>query len=123
MAAKTNHHRWNQEKEVTMEKRNNNGRHQQFSLAAPAARSVQLVGDFTHQQFSLAAPAARSVQLVGDFTLWQEHPISLRRGKDGTWQTMVEMKPGRHRYRFLVDGEWQDDSDCKVRVPNPYGGQ
>jgi len=102
MAAKTNHHRWNQEKEVTMEKRNNNGRHQQFSLAAPAARSVQL---------------------VGDFTLWQEHPISLRRGKDGTWQTMVEMKPGRHRYRFLVDGEWQDDPDCKVRVPNPYGGQ
>ena len=30
--------------------------------------------------------------------------------------------PGAHRYRFIVDGEWRDDPECKSRVPNPFGG-
>ena len=76
-----------------------------------------------HQEFSFVAPTARNVQLVGDFTLWQEHPISLHRGKDGAWRTTVDLKPGAYRYRFLVDGHWQDDPNCKKRVPNPYGSQ
>ena len=29
------------------------------------------------QTFILNAPAAQSVELVGDFTDWQEHPISM----------------------------------------------
>jgi len=35
----------------------------------------------THQQFSFTAPAATSVQLVGDFTHWQDQPISLTPGE------------------------------------------
>ena len=77
----------------------------------------------THQQFSFTAPAATSVQLVGDFTHWQDQPISLTPGEGGTWQTAVELAPGTHRYRFLVDGQWQDDPECKLRVGNPFGSQ
>jgi hypothetical protein len=36
------------------------------------------------QTFHFAAPAAMSVQLVGDFTHWQEEPISMRKGADGS---------------------------------------
>jgi 1,4-alpha-glucan branching enzyme len=39
------------------------------------------------------------------------------------WRTTVELKPGEHHYRFLVDGQWQDDPECTLRVPNPYGSQ
>jgi hypothetical protein len=28
-----------------------------------------------------------------------------------------------HHYLFIVDGEWRDDPDCPLRVPNPHGGQ
>lgn len=75
------------------------------------------------QTFSFADPAATSVQLVGDFTRWQEQPISMQKGANGIWQATVELPAGAHYYRFLVDGEWRDDPECALRVPNPFGSQ
>ena len=75
------------------------------------------------QTFSFSAPDALSVQLVGDFTQWQERPIGLQKGADGIWRTTVELSPGTHHYRFLVDGQWRDDPDCIFRAPNPFGGE
>jgi 1,4-alpha-glucan branching enzyme len=75
------------------------------------------------QTFSLRAPDASSVQLVGDFTQWQERPINLKKGAGGVWQTAVKLSPGTHHYRFLVDGEWRDDPECTLRTPNPFGGE
>jgi 1,4-alpha-glucan branching enzyme len=64
-----------------------------------------------------------NVMLVGDFTQWQENAIPMRKGRNGTWSVTIELQPGKHHYRFLVDGEWQDDPSCTLRVANPYGGQ
>ncbi len=75
------------------------------------------------QVFAYRAPAALSVQLVGDFTHWQERPVSLHKDAGGVWRTEVELSPGTHHYRFIVDGQWTDDPDCTLRVPNPYGGE
>lgn len=75
----------------------------------------------TSQSFSFRAPGATSVMLVGDFTHWQQTPLSLRKQADGVWRATVALEPGEHRYRFLVDGDWRDDPECTVRVPNPYG--
>ena len=75
------------------------------------------------QKFSYVTPGARDVQLVGDFTNWQERPIRLRKESDGVWQAAVPLEPGTHYYRFLVDGQWRDDPECPVHVPNPFGGQ
>jgi len=73
--------------------------------------------------FAFTAPMANSVQLVGDFTHWKQTPVQMKKAKDGIWHASVQLSPGEHHYRFLVDGEWQDDPQCTVRVPNPYGGQ
>src|SRR5664279_4766635 len=75
------------------------------------------------QAFSFSAPAALSVQLVGDFTHWQQQPINLRKGADGIWRVTVELAPGHHHYRFLVDGQWHDDPECALHVPNPFGSR
>lgn len=89
-----------------------------------SSKEAKETGNGGHAQgFSFRAPEAISVQLVGDFTHWQEHPISLRKDATGIWHTKVELQPGTHHYRFLVDGEWRDDPECNVRVPNPFGGQ
>jgi 1,4-alpha-glucan branching enzyme len=69
------------------------------------------------------APTATSVRLAGDFTRWQQEPINMQKGADGIWRTTVELEPGPHHYRFLVDGQWRDDLECKLQVPNPFGGQ
>jgi 1,4-alpha-glucan branching enzyme len=75
------------------------------------------------QSFRFTAPGAMSVMLVGDFTQWQQKGIPMRKGKDGVWIASVELTPGMHHYRFIVDGDWRDDPECTVRVANPYGGQ
>lgn len=75
------------------------------------------------QAFSFHASEALSVQLVGDFTHWQREPINLKRGPDGIWQTTIRLKSGKHNYRFLVDGQWQDDPACTIRVANPFGSE
>ena len=75
------------------------------------------------QTFAFTERSAMSVQLVGDFTHWQKSPIGMQKDDRGVWRTTVELEPGVHHYRFLVDGQWRDDPECSVRVPNPYGGQ
>ncbi len=75
------------------------------------------------QTFRFTAGDAMSVLLVGDFTHWQAKPIPMRKGADGIWTAAVELPPGTHTYRFIVDGEWRDDPECAIHVPNPYGGQ
>lgn len=85
------------------------------------ARKQNGNGNGKRQTFSFTAPGALSVQLVGDFTQWQEKPISLKKGTNGVWSTAVELSPGEHHYRFLVDGQWRDDPECELQVPNAFG--
>jgi len=80
-------------------------------------------GNGRHQAFVFAAPTATSARLLGDFTHWQQKPINMQKGADGIWRTSIELEPGTHHYRFLVDGQWRDDPECALHVPNPYGGQ
>ena len=75
------------------------------------------------QTFSITAPGANSVLLAGDFTHWQQRPVPLRQQQGGVWKTTVELTPGTHHYRFIVDGQWRDDPECKIKVANPYGTQ
>ena len=89
-----------------------------------AKRTDSKIGGNTRKQtFAFSAPDALSVQLVGDFTQWQERPINLHKGMDGVWRTTVDLAPGTHHYRFLVDGQWHDDPECILRTPNPYGSE
>ena len=75
----------------------------------------------TNQTFSFKAPGAHSVLLAGDFTGWMAHPIALRKQPDGVWKATVLLRPGTHHYRFVVDGEWTDDPECRLHVQNPFG--
>jgi 1,4-alpha-glucan branching enzyme len=75
------------------------------------------------QTFRFSAPGAMSVLLVGDFSHWQQRGIPMQKGKDGIWVATVTLSPGKHTYRFIVDGDWRDDPECTLRVPNPYGGE
>ena len=74
------------------------------------------------QTFRYAAPAATSVLLVGEFTEWQQGALVMEKGADGVWTLGLQLQPGKHSYLFIVDGEWCEDPECPVRVPNPFGG-
>lgn len=75
------------------------------------------------QVFAITAPDAANVLLVGDFTDWHQTPIPLKKGSRGVWHTAVQLPPGTHHYRFIVDGEWRHDPECPLNEPSVYGGQ
>ena len=75
------------------------------------------------QTFSITAPTATSVLLAGDFTHWQEAAIPLEKLEGGVWKTTVKLAPGTYHYRFILDGQWQNDPGCTLRVANPYGSE
>lgn len=74
------------------------------------------------QTFSLVAPSANRVELVGEFTQWELSPISLQKGVDAVWRVTLPLPAGLHQYRFIMDGEQQDDPECLASVLNSTGG-
>lgn len=72
--------------------------------------------------FSINAPQAKDVYIVGDFNHWKINDASrLARLEDGSWQKKVELAPGKYRYKFVVDGEWLLDSQNTEKEQNPFG--
>ena len=71
--------------------------------------------------FSIAAPASRSVSLVGDFTDWRTDQVKLKRGSSGMWSAKVTLPPGRYRFAYLVDhAQWRADSTA-ASAPDDFG--
>lgn len=71
--------------------------------------------------FSLDAPGADSVILVGDFNAWDRQKHPMKRSKNGAWQKAVMLFPGRYEYRFLIDGQWANDMQNTETCPNCHG--
>lgn len=74
-------------------------------------------------QVRLNAPDARAVVVTGSFCGWVREGPALARNPQGVWQTTLLLPPGRYEYRFLVDGQWQDDPACRERVANQFGSE
>jgi 1,4-alpha-glucan branching enzyme len=71
--------------------------------------------------FSLDAPDASAVYLVGEFNGWscKKHPM--RRKEDGLWKKQVSLPEGRFEYKFLVDEQWREDPLNERMCPNCFG--
>ena len=51
------------------------------------------------------APAARTIELMADFTDWQ--PVAMRHASNDEWELAMRIAPGSHRVNIRVDGgEW-----------------
>jgi 1,4-alpha-glucan branching enzyme len=51
---------------------------------------------------------ARRVTRAGDFNGWDRDGVPMeRRGR--AWVATVDLEPGRHAYKFVVDDEWITD--------------
>lgn len=76
-------------------------------------------------QFSLYAPQARSVALIGDFNGWgSTAEVELVSSGDGIWSVAVPLPAGRYQYAFLVDGQrWVTDPRAEQHVNDDFGRQ
>jgi chromosome partitioning protein len=71
--------------------------------------------------FTIEAPDAERVQLAGDFNNWTVDGNEME-GTGGVWTKVVKLPPGRYRYRYVVDGRWQNDPLNTAVEPNRFGG-
>lgn len=76
--------------------------------------------------FTLTAPDAHSVSLVGDFTEWDISKIRLQdKDNDGVWEASVRLKKNTvYLYNFVIDGEeWIVDPQSIISVDDGFGGE
>ncbi|MFH0762350.1 MAG: AAA family ATPase [Candidatus Omnitrophota bacterium] len=71
--------------------------------------------------FSIEAADAKEVYLVGDFNEWRLDTTSRMEQDNGAWKKTLGLKPGKYRYRFVIDGKWSEDSGNPSKAINPYG--
>ena len=72
-------------------------------------------------KFTLTKPDAKSVSVCGEFNGWSVGATPMKRRRDGQWETVLELKPGRYQYKFVVDGEWLHDPVARESITNPHG--
>ncbi|HEU4473139.1 MAG TPA: glycogen-binding domain-containing protein [Flavisolibacter sp.] len=62
---------------------------------------------------------AKTVFLAGDFNGWNPNSLPMRRdGND--WVFRVHLSPGKHLYKFIIDGKWVIDPDNKLWEQNEH---
>jgi len=71
--------------------------------------------------FTVAARDAHRVQLAGDFNDWVADGSEMEPTGE-VWVKILKLPPGRYRYRYVVDGQWQSDPLNSVAEPSPFGG-
>lgn len=72
--------------------------------------------------FSLEAPQALQVSLVGDFNNWDPTATPLARGSAGRWETIVPLTPGRYQFTFVIDGSrWVRDPSLPQALGDDFG--
>ncbi len=70
---------------------------------------------------TLKAPDAQEVYLAGEFNNWKLDDSSRMEKTNGCWTKSLNLGNGKYRYRFVVDGNWMEDTNNPLRQLNTYG--
>jgi len=79
---------------------------------------------FKKKRFKLSAEMGRHVFVAGTFNNWNPTATPLHydpRSQD--YKADVQLLPGLHEYKFIIDGIWRVDPACSESVPNEFGGR
>ena len=78
--------------------------------------------------FTFHAPEPKAVFVAGTFNDWRADAMPLKRGSDGQWRATLQLPPGHHEFKFVVDGRWCCEPGCEHEyqgcpkcVPNAFG--
>jgi 1,4-alpha-glucan branching enzyme len=91
-----------------------NSKSESAKASSPATNLVSL---------ELVKPGAKTVCVAGSFNEWRPEKTPLVPLGNGRWAGDLTVKPGRHEYLFVVDGQWLPDPNATENVQNPYGGK
>ena len=91
---------------------------------SPKAPSIQEELPRTNRiSLEFIKPDAKQVCVAGSFNEWKPETTPLSLKGNGHWVGDLAVKPGRHEYLFVVDGQWIPDPNAPESVQNPFGGK
>ena len=71
--------------------------------------------------FWLHSADAEEVYLMGSFNNWNPKKHPMQKKDNGTWEKTVIISSGMHEYKFLVDGQWEEDPQNCLTCLNCFG--
>ena len=92
-----------------------------MATAAKAKKTPAAKPGKKRHTFSLDAAEALEVFVAGTFNNWNPEGHPLKKDKKGIWKVALSLPAGSHEYRFVVNGEWQEDPVCEERCLNAFG--
>jgi hypothetical protein len=91
------------------------------ATSAPLS-NVTNMGATLPVRFTVAAPQAASVSIVGDFNHWNPTTLPMTRSADGKhWEVEVRLPLGRYSYAFLIDGKISPDPAAPQGAGDDFG--
>jgi hypothetical protein len=90
---------------------------------APKAEPAKTAATQPTISLEFVKPGAKQVAVAGSFNDWKPERSPLVQIGNGRWVGDLAVKPGRHEYLFVVDGQWLPDPNAKENVQNPFGGK
>jgi cyclomaltodextrinase len=95
--------------------------------AAGAATAAPATGGDTAEVTFTYTPVIAGVQnvfLAGSFNGWADSDLRMTDPEnDGTYSLVIDLAPGQHTYKFVVDGNWQQDPVNPLVEDDGFGGQ
>ncbi len=64
---------------------------------------------------------AKAVFLSGSFNQWSTMQLPMEK-HGSVWEVCIELPPGKHLYKFIVDGRWMPDPNNRLRERDGHGG-
>ena len=84
----------------------------------PRKGKVKKASSHQEVKFCVQAPLKSKVFVAGSFNDWSPEAHRLRKNGGDTYAGKILLAPGRHEYKFVVNGEWKIDSENPAWVPN-----
>ncbi len=63
---------------------------------------------------------AKKVYISGTFNNWSTSESAMIKTDTG-WIFQTELTPGKHQYKYIIDGKWKTDPNNKIKEDDGYG--
>lgn len=74
---------------------------------------------------SFSLPLSESpdgASVLGDFNEWDAHAHPMQRRSNGTRSVRIELEPGTHHFKYLLDGgHWMNEPMADRHAANEWG--